>query len=103
VTQLLLGGRNELAREASPVNHVRANAPPFLIAHGTADTAVPYEHAVRLHTALQQAGAESELVTLDGADHTWQPSPGIMRFGELALDFFQRQLTTSRVPSPSPS
>ena len=32
----------ELARAASPVSHVRAGAPPFLIAHGTADRAVPF-------------------------------------------------------------
>jgi acetyl esterase/lipase len=94
VTQLLLRGRNELAFEASPVNHVRADAPPFLIAHGTADTSVPFEHAVRLHAALQAAGAESELVAIQGADHMWQPMPGMLRFGELALEFFQSHLSS---------
>jgi acetyl esterase/lipase len=103
ITQLLLGGRNELAHAASPINHVHANAPPILIAHGTADGAVPFEHARRLHAALQSVGAYSELVTLEGADHGWQPAPGMMRFGELALEFFQRHLTTSRAPLPSPS
>ena len=32
----------ELARAASPIGHVRAGAPPFLIAHGTADRLVPF-------------------------------------------------------------
>jgi len=103
VTQLLFRGRNELAHEASPINHVRADAPPFLISHGTADDAVPFEHARHLHAALQSVGGYSELVTLAGADHGWQPTPGMMRFGELALDFFQRHLTTSRAPSQSRS
>jgi acetyl esterase/lipase len=95
VTQLLLGGNSDLAFEASPINHVHANAPPFLIAHGTADEAVPFEHARRLHDALRTAGAPSELVALEGADHAWLPSPGIERFGQLALDFFQRHLKQS--------
>jgi acetyl esterase/lipase len=109
VTQGLLGGRNELAHEVSPVNHVRSDAPPFLIAHGTADTAVPFEHAVRMHAALQRVGARSELVAIDGADHAWLPSPGLMRFGELVLDFFQREFSRisalrqpSRASAPSP-
>src|SRR5262245_41378296 len=96
VTQLLLRGRNELAPDASPVNHVRADAPPFLIAHGPADDAVPFEHAARMHAALQAVGAQSELVPIEGADHAWLPGPGLQRFGELTLEFFQRVLTRDR-------
>jgi Esterase/lipase len=92
VTQLLLGGRNELAFEASPVNHVRSDAPPFLIAHGTEDTSVPFEHARRLDAALRAVGAPSTLVPIDGADHSWLPYPGVEHFGQLALAFFLRQL-----------
>ena len=92
VTQLLLGGRNELAFDASPVNHVRGDAPPFLIAHGTADTSVPFEHAWRMHAALRAVGAPSELVRIEGADHAWLPSPGVENFGQLVLSFFSTQL-----------
>jgi acetyl esterase/lipase len=97
VTQLLLGGRNELAFTASPVNHVRADAPPFLIAHGTADASVPFEHARRMHAALRAAGARSELVAIEGADHAWLPAPGVERFGQLALEFFTRTREAMRL------
>jgi acetyl esterase/lipase len=96
VVQQLLGGDSSLAAEASPITHVHADAPPFLIAHGTADPWVPFEHASRLHEALLAAGARSELVPIEGADHAWLPGPGMPGFGELALAFFQRQLTDRR-------
>jgi acetyl esterase/lipase len=92
VAQRLLGGDDALAAAASPVTHVRPDAPPFLIAHGTADRSVPFEHARRLHAALLAVGARSELVPIEGADHDWLPGPGMARCGELALEFFLRCL-----------
>jgi acetyl esterase/lipase len=47
----------------------RADAPPVLLQHGTADTMAPYEQSVLLHDALAAAGARVELETVDGADH----------------------------------
>jgi acetyl esterase/lipase len=59
-----------LARPASPIAHVRADAPPLLLFHGTADTTVPYEQATRFIAALRQAGARHvDLVTYEGAGH----------------------------------
>jgi acetyl esterase/lipase len=61
----------ELARAASPISHVRAGAPPFLIAHGTADRAVPFGQSEALAAALAEAGAEVRFEAVDGADHMW--------------------------------
>jgi len=61
----------ELARAASPVSHVRAGAPPFLIAHGTADRAVPFAQSEALAAALAEAGADVRLEAVEGADHMW--------------------------------
>ncbi len=47
----------------------RADAPPVLLQHGTADTMAPYDQSVRLHDALAAAGAPVELETVDGAGH----------------------------------
>jgi acetyl esterase/lipase len=58
-----------LAREASPVTHVRADAPPFLLVHGDADTLVPARQSERLHQALLAAGAASTLELLAGYNH----------------------------------
>lgn len=69
----LLGGppsqKPELAAQASPITHVSATAPPFLLLHGTADQAVPAEHSQRLHELLQAAGVRSIYHPVNGAGH----------------------------------
>ncbi|HMN60778.1 MAG TPA: prolyl oligopeptidase family serine peptidase, partial [Anaerolinea sp.] len=64
---------------ASPVTHVHASAPPFLIVHGDADPAVPVEQANLLYEALIRAGAPAELLTLHNAGHGLEPLAGEMR------------------------
>jgi acetyl esterase/lipase len=59
----------DLARDASPVTHVRRDAPPFLLVHGDADTLVPARQSERLHQALLAAGADSTLELLAGYNH----------------------------------
>jgi acetyl esterase/lipase len=93
----LLGARVSenpaLAKGASPVSYVHAEAPPFLIMHGTADTSVPVGQSQALAAALDAVGApvvETEWV--DGADHMWiGASPA--RVDEIfarSVDFAQR-------------
>jgi acetyl esterase/lipase len=60
-----------LAREASPVNHASAAAPPVLLMHGAADDLVPPAQSIRLAQALAQAGATVELELVPGATHFW--------------------------------
>ena len=64
-----MGGRTELARQVSPINHVRAGLPPIITIHGDADDIVPYSHAQRLHAALDKAGVPNQLVTIRGGGH----------------------------------
>ncbi|GAB7003476.1 alpha/beta hydrolase [Nocardioides sp. AN3] len=59
----------DLARQASPLTHVRGDAPPFLIAHGDRDRLAIYHESAVLHDALTRAGAMSTLITLGGAGH----------------------------------
>jgi acetyl esterase/lipase len=61
--------RNDVARRLSPMTYVRKDLPPILTIHGDADPTVPYQHATKLHAALQQAGAPSELLTIPGGKH----------------------------------
>jgi acetyl esterase/lipase len=73
---LLVGGPlpefREAAQRASPLTHVSADAPPFLIIHAkgderaAADRTVPLEQSRQFDAALRAAGAESSLVVLDG-------------------------------------
>jgi acetyl esterase/lipase len=61
--------RIDLARRLSPITYVRPGVPPVLTVHGDADPTSPYEHAVRLHEALQKAGVANRLVTVPGGKH----------------------------------
>lgn len=67
-----LGGtpdREAIARRVSPLTYVRKDVPAILTIHGDADPVVPYSNAVRLHKALDQAGASSQLYTVPGGNH----------------------------------
>jgi acetyl esterase/lipase len=57
--------------DASPVTHVTAEAPPFLLVHGTADWLVPYAQSEQLHAALTAAGVSSTLFPVEGAEHVF--------------------------------
>ncbi|MGY1641706.1 alpha/beta hydrolase fold domain-containing protein [Geodermatophilus sp. SYSU D00703] len=59
----------ERARAASPLTHVRAGAPPFLVVHGDADGLVPSTHSRRLVAALRAAGVDTSFALLGGANH----------------------------------
>jgi acetyl esterase/lipase len=59
----------EVARRVSPLQYVRPGLPPILTIHGDADRTTPYNHAVRLHKALDDAKVPNQLLTIPGGDH----------------------------------
>ncbi|WP_121746176.1 alpha/beta hydrolase [Streptomyces sp. E2N166] len=65
----------ERARAASPLTHVHADAPPFLLVHGEQDTMVHCSHSRSLASALEKAGSPAELRTVPRADHGWHGLP----------------------------
>lgn len=100
----LFGGtvheREALMRLASPVYHVRAGAPPFLLVHGTRDETVPFEQAEQLYAALLAVGVEVTLQPVPEAYHNllatnpdlpWMDKPWDT-LGWQALTFFRRHL-----------
>ncbi|MER6347855.1 alpha/beta hydrolase fold domain-containing protein [Streptomyces sp. NPDC001595] len=82
----------ERARAASPVHAVTADAPPFLVLHGTADGIVPFAQGERLATALREAGAEADLRPVAGGDHLWVgvPEEDVEDCFSTTLDFAAR-------------
>ncbi|HTE19588.1 MAG TPA: alpha/beta hydrolase, partial [Armatimonadota bacterium] len=76
VLPLFLGGNLETARQrhvvASPLYWVTPLAAPTLCVHGTKDNYVAYEQATWLIERLKAAGVEAELLTLEGAGHSFQ-------------------------------
>jgi acetyl esterase/lipase len=82
--------RVEEARRVSPLTYVRRDLPPIMTIHGDADPTVPYTHATRLHTALQKAGATSELVTIPKGLHGNFPGPEQIRAVEAMRAFLAK-------------
>src|SRR6185295_13146007 len=63
------GATLEVLREASPINHIHAGLPPFLLLHGTADMSVLYTWSLQLQTKLRSAGVTCDLITIPDGVH----------------------------------
>jgi pectinesterase len=59
----------QLLREASPINHVRAGLPPFLLVHGTGDMSVLYNWSPQFQAKLKAAGVPCDLITIPDGVH----------------------------------
>jgi acetyl esterase/lipase/lysophospholipase L1-like esterase len=55
--------------EISPCHHIKNNLPPTIIFHGTGDTTVPFENAMRFTQLMQQAGNVCQLYPAEGKNH----------------------------------
>ncbi len=88
----LFGGtateKKELMKLASPITHVHAKVPPFLIMHGDADKTVPIEQSQLLADALKAAGNNVTFVTVPGGGHGF----GTAVYQEKVRTFFQTHL-----------
>ena len=71
-TEAWLGSRSdraEVGERVSPLTYVRVGLPPVLSIHGDGDPIVPYDHAVRLHEALDGVRVPNRLITVPGGGH----------------------------------
>ncbi len=59
----------EAWRRLSPLHRVHGEAPPFLVLHGTHDSAVRVHVSARFAAALEEAGAPVTFVAVPGATH----------------------------------
>jgi dipeptidyl aminopeptidase/acylaminoacyl peptidase len=84
----------------SPLTYIRRDVPPVLTIHGDADPTVPYTHATRLHAALQQAGATSELVTIPQGGHGGFPAAQQVRAVEAMRAFLAKHGIARRAAAP---
>ncbi|WP_228373785.1 alpha/beta hydrolase [Demequina maris] len=85
-----VGADVDRAHEASPVWRVAPGAPPFHIAHGTSDGAVPPSQSVAMAQALLAAGADAELTLVPGAGHLWQGEVDREAILDAAIAFARR-------------
>ncbi|MEY9934640.1 acetyl esterase/lipase [Catenulispora sp. GP43] len=90
------------AAQASPLTYVHADAPPFFIVHGDADSKIPIRHAELLHEALLAAGAHSTLISVAGAEHVFDGHPNPQDLVDQTVAFFSRELASAGPARPRP-
>lgn len=88
--------RPDLYQKASPITYVDKDAPPFLFAHGTADTLVPIDQARTMVKKLKDAGVDADLFEAKDGDHGFfTRSPHnqalLKRIEEFLQDHFQKK------------
>ncbi len=59
----------ETLRQASPINHLRAGMPPYLLIQGDLDRTVVYEQAFRFQKRSRALGNTCDLTTITNGDH----------------------------------
>jgi hypothetical protein len=62
-------GKEESCKNASPMTHVQAHLPPFLILYAEKDLGDLGRQAVQMNEALQQTNCESECRMIKERDH----------------------------------
>ncbi len=55
--------------EGSPINHLRAGLPPYLLIHGDKDEQVPYEQSPNFQAKTKALGNRCDLITIPGGIH----------------------------------
>ena len=93
--------RHEIARRVSPLSYVRPGLPPVLTIHGDADRVVPYDHAVRLHRALDESGVPNQLVTIPGGKHGRFSRAELLRIHVATREFLKKHGFKRLGDSPS--
>ena len=88
-----LTDRLEIAERVSPLTYIRAGLPPVLTIHGNADPIVPYDHAVRLHEALEEAGVVNQLHTVEGGGHGGFSTEELLEAHDVIRAFLARHVT----------
>ena len=93
---LLAGLDDDAAADASPVTHVTAAAPPFLLLHGSADWLVPPTQSEQLAAALTAAGATAVLEHVPGAGHIWLGHDDVDGLVDRSVAFLVEHLLAGR-------
>jgi acetyl esterase len=73
-------------RALSPYHHVKKGAPPTIIFHGKADTAVPYATAEMFAKAMTGAGNPCALMSYEGQAH------GFFNYGRNGNQYYEKTI-----------
>src|SRR6185503_9054535 len=86
-----MNNAEQLAKQVSPINYVRAGLPPIITIHGENDDVAPYNHSVRLHAALDKAGVPNQLITIKGRKHGGFNRDELMQSYAAIREFLKKQ------------
>ena len=83
--------------QASPITHVTADDPPFLLIHGDRDDLVPYEQSQLMYDRLVQMNVPAQLVIVKNAGHSFiapegTATPSLAEINQIMLDFLAKYL-----------
>ena len=99
----LLGGppreKLDVARKASPINHVTKDDPPFLLVHGDKDRTVNIRQSEMLNDRLKEAGVDvTFLVVKNGAHGNFGPEaePDTAAINQAVASFFEKHLKAKK-------
>lgn len=85
----------EKMRAASPITYVHKGMPPFLMIHGTADKAVPYDQSPLMCAKMKEVGVRCEVFTVEGAPHgigPWEKNPAFQKYKEKMVEWLRQTL-----------
>jgi len=96
-TMKLVGFGEHNVAQASPITHVTADDPPFLLLHGEQDTLVPYEQSQLMYQRLVQTNVPAQLVIVKNAGHSLVASngsatPTLAEINQMILNFLAQYL-----------
>ena len=96
-TMKLIGFGEHNIVEASPITHVTADDPPFLLIHGDQDTVVPFEQSQFMYDRLVQMNVPAQLVIVKNADHSFiapdgSSTPTQGEINQIIVDFLGQYL-----------
>jgi acetyl esterase/lipase len=94
MAEIAFGGTGGL-KQASPVEYVSRDDPPFLIIQGDSDRVVPAEQSEFLHERLRSAGALAKLVIVKNGSHGLNSddiTPTRSELVKMIGDFFDQHL-----------
>jgi acetyl esterase/lipase len=84
--------RPDLVARADPCQRATADAPPFLIMHGTRDRWVPFGQSEMLATRLRELGVAVDFRPIEGADHVFLDDPRGPQLVDEVVAFLVRML-----------
>lgn len=76
----------------SPVQQVKKDSPPILVAHGTADGTCDIQHSRELVAKMKELGAVHEYLEVEGAPHSFDFQPKQQDLRPAVLEFLGKHL-----------